>query len=63
MARWHPPQTLEIPWRTMVLQADPQLPADAVRQPQFEFSGGRVFFCNPNTSGPYDGTRTDPVLE
>jgi hypothetical protein len=58
--RWHPPQTLERPFRTLALQADPEMPAEAVRSPLYEFSGGRVFYCNPRTIHPFDWMPPEP---
>ena len=61
MARYNPPQTIEVPWERIVLRADPDFYKDKAKQPEYEFTK-KTFRADPETRGiygiPYD--TTDP---
>lgn len=45
-------KTLEMPYKILVLRADPDFEAMKRKQPSYEFTG-RTFFENPANQGPY----------
>jgi hypothetical protein len=58
--RYLPPtkvKTLQIPWKVMVLRADPGFEAGKRKEPFYEFSNGRTFNEDTAHQGPYS---TDP---
>ena len=62
-ARYNPPtrvRTLQIPFKVLVLRADPGFESAKRREPFYEFSNGRRFDENTAVQGPYDGSFTDP---
>lgn len=60
--RYKPPtkvRTRQIPYRAMVLRADPQLEYMNRHQPFYEFSNGRKFTGNEKQHGVYVDTGPD----
>lgn len=53
MARYYPPQTLTIPFKVLIVRADPDFEREKRDQVEYEFSNGRVFKHNPAIRGPY----------
>ncbi len=54
--RYNPPtkvKTIMIPYKTMVLRADPAFEAERRKEPFYRFSRGRYFFENTATHGAY----------
>lgn len=63
MAPYKPPtkvQTLEIPYRVLVLRADPSFEYAKRHEPFYEFSNGRRFDENTAVQGPYSGKKDNP---
>lgn len=46
------PRMLEIPWKVMVVRADPEFEIKRRREVFYEFTG-RKFYGNNDTAGPY----------
>ena len=56
MTRYNPPtkvRTLQMPFKVLVLRADPNFEASKRREPFYEFSNGRRFDENTAIQGPY----------
>lgn len=54
--RYNPPtkvRTLQIPYKALVLKADPDFEQAKRKEPFYEFSGGRRFDENTAVQGPY----------
>lgn len=63
MSRYNPPtkvQTLDIPYRVLVLRADPSFEYAKRNEPFYEFSNGRRFNENTAIQGPYSGKWDNP---
>jgi hypothetical protein len=63
MAPYKPPtkvKTLEIPYKVLVLRADPSFEASKRAEPFYEFSSGRRFNENTAIQGPYSPTKDNP---
>ena len=48
--------SLETPWLSLVLRADPTFLQDRRNELEYEFSNGRKFRANPNERGAYAPT-------
>lgn len=46
--------TVQIPFLTLVMRADPDFQRAKRREPFYSFANGRTFYGNNATSGPYD---------
>lgn len=46
-------RTTEIPYKVLVLRADPDFEASRAKEPFYEFSNGRTFKENTAQQGPY----------
>lgn len=53
MARYHPPRKISVPFKTLVLRADPDFEKERRKAREYEFSNGRVFEADPDHRGPY----------
>lgn len=56
MARYNPPtnvKTLQIPYKSLVLKADPDFEQAKRKEPFYQFSNGRRFDENTAIQGPY----------
>lgn len=53
MAPYFPPRSLSRPFKTIVLQHDPDHEHAKRNEIEYEFSNGRVFKANPAVRGPY----------
>lgn len=56
-APYRPPtkvKTVQVPFLTLVLRADPDFQRAKRREPFYEISNGRTFYGNNTTSGPYE---------
>lgn len=53
MAPYFPPRSLSRPFKTIVLQHDPDHEHAKRNETEYEFSNGRVFKANPAVRGPY----------
>lgn len=56
-APYKPPtkvRTVQVPFLTLVLRADPDFQRAKRREPFYEGSNGRTFYGNNATSGPYE---------
>lgn len=56
MAVYKPPvkvRTMQTPWRSLVLRADPDSERAKRHEPFYEFTGGRRFDENTAVQGPY----------
>lgn len=51
--------TLQIPWKVLVLRADPAFEASKRKEPFYEFSNGRRFDENTAIQGPYNPNPPD----
>lgn len=63
MAPYNPPtkvKTLEIPYKVLVLRADPAFEAAKRNEPFYEFSNVRRFNENTAIQGPYSSTKDNP---
>lgn len=63
MAPYKPPTkvtTLDVPYRVVVLRADPAFELEKRNEPFYEFSNGRRFNENTAVQGPYSGTKDNP---
>jgi hypothetical protein len=63
MALYKPPtkvRTLQMPFKVLVVRADPNFEWGKRHEPFYEFSNGRRFNENTAVQGPYDGSFTDP---
>lgn len=49
----HKVKTIEVPYRTMVLRAEPDFEALKRKEPFYEFSNGKRFNENTAKQGPY----------
>jgi hypothetical protein len=61
MARYNPPhrvKTLEIPWKVLVLRADPAFEQAKRKEPSYEFTGRR-FTANTANQGAYSDAPND----
>lgn len=47
------PQSISIPWRTMVLRRDPDFEKDRRNELEYKFSNGREFRADPAKRGAY----------
>jgi hypothetical protein len=66
MARYNPPtkvRTLEIPYKVLVLRADPSFESSKRREPFYEFSSGRCFNENTAIQGPYSPAKDNPDFD
>jgi hypothetical protein len=53
------PRTLNIPWKVMVVRADPDFEAAKRNEVFYQFSNGRTFRGNPATHGAYSNETPD----
>lgn len=63
MAPYNPPtkvRTLDVPYRVLVLRADPAFEHAKRKEPFYEFSNGRCFNENTAVQGPYSPTKDNP---
>lgn len=51
--RYHPPRSISVPWRVVVLKEDPDYEREVRNHMEFEMSNGRKFYGNPAKRGPY----------
>lgn len=56
---YHKPRTLNIPWKALILRADPNFEASKRREPFYVFSNGRRFDENTATHGAYSSETPD----
>ena len=47
-------KTVERTWKSLVLKADPDFEAERRREPEYEFSNGRVFKADRAKRHPYN---------
>lgn len=47
------PRSISIPFKTLVLRADPDYERAKRKELEYEFSNGRKFYANPAVRGPY----------
>jgi len=53
MARYYPPRTVSIPFKTLVQRADPDFERERRNVTEYVFSNGREFKANPDNRGAY----------
>jgi len=53
-------QQLDVPYRVLVLRADPGFEYAKRNEPFYEFSNGRRFNENTAVQGPYSGKKDNP---
>ena len=46
-------KNINVPWKWIVLQQDPDLERDKRRELEYQFSNGREFRADPAKRGPY----------
>ena len=56
---YYPPRNLSVPWKTMVLRADPDFEASKRKELFYRFSNGRTFIENPANQGAYSSAPHD----
>lgn len=56
---FHKPRNINIPWKAMVLRADPDFEAAKRREVFYRFSNDRTFVENPATHGAYSSEPPD----
>lgn len=59
MAPYHKPRTLNVPWKALVLRADPNFESEKRRDTFYQFSNGRRFVANTATHGAYSSETPD----
>ena len=62
MAVYNPPhkvRTIQIPFKVLVLRADPDFEKSKRKEPFYRFSNGRRFDENTATQGPYSNAPHD----
>ena len=50
---YYPPRSIDIPFKTLVLRADPDWQRAKTDEVEYQFSNGREFRANPETRGAY----------
>lgn len=53
MARYHPPRSIDRPFKVLVQRADPDFERARRKVVEYEFSNGRKFEANPDNRGAY----------
>lgn len=59
MAPYSKPRSLDIPWKALVLRADPNFEAEKRNETFYLFSNGRRFSGNPAKHGAYSSETPD----
>jgi len=59
MATYSKPRNLNVPWKSLVLRADPNFEAEKRREPFYQFSNGRRFSGNTVSHGAYSSETPD----
>lgn len=53
MSRYNPPRNISVPYKSLIVRADPDFEKERRKVREYEFSNGRVFEANPDNRGAY----------
>lgn len=59
MSTFHKPRNLNVPFKALVLRADPDFETEKRREVFYQFSNGRRFVQNPTQHGAYSSAESD----